>query len=94
MSRLFRNIAPVILALTMSNGERIVTTPGHPFATSNHGGFVLAGNLPLQAELQEFDGHTVTLASETRQSGPTPIYNFEVEELAYLLRRAIASVGA
>ena len=78
--RAFRNLAPVILNLTLANGEMIATTPGHPFATSQRGSFVFAGDLPLKTQLQEFDGHAVGLASETRQNGPTPIFNFEVQD--------------
>ncbi|BCM91925.1 hypothetical protein IAD21_03803 [Abditibacteriota bacterium] len=78
--RTFRNLAPVILSLTLGNGERLTTTPGHPFATSSHGDFVLAGRLPLKAQLQEFDGHTIPLASENSWAQTTPIYNFEVQD--------------
>ncbi len=78
--RTFRNIAPIILSLTLSNGATITTTPGHPFATTQHGDFILAGHLPLKAQLQEFDGHTAILASETFLAHPTPIFNFEVED--------------
>ncbi|BCM91910.1 hypothetical protein IAD21_03788 [Abditibacteriota bacterium] len=78
--RTLRNIAPVVLSLTLGNGERIITTPGHPFATTERGSFVLAGNLPLKAQLQEFDGHTVPLISENSWAQTTPIYNFEVQD--------------
>ena len=37
VSRTFRNLAPIVLALTLGNGEVINTTPGHPFATSSNG---------------------------------------------------------
>ena len=76
----FRRLAPVILSLTLGNGESIGTTPGHPFATSSRGNFVLAGNLPLKSELQEFDGHTTTLAAENTSALATPIFNFEVQD--------------
>ena len=66
--------------MTLGNGETINTTPGHPFATSSHGDFVLAGDLPLKAQLQEFDGHTATLAAENSRAVATPIFNFEVED--------------
>lgn len=78
--RTFRNLAPVILSLTLGSGERLTTTPGHPFATTQHGDFVLAGRLPLQAQLPQFDGHSTTLASESTLAQTTPIFNFEVQD--------------
>ena len=64
----FRRLAPVVLTMTLGNGESIGTTPGHPFATSSQGHFVLAGNLPLQAQLQEFGGQTTTRWQEPERA--------------------------
>ena len=41
---------------------------------------MLAGNLLIKSQLQEFDGHTAMLASENSRAVATPIFNFEVED--------------
>jgi len=77
--RLFRNTAALVLSLSLSNGERVTTTPGHPFATSERGGFTLAGKLPAGATLElSHNGHA-SLTRETEQAGSFPTFNFEVE---------------
>ena len=78
--RTFRNTAAVLLTLTLGNGERITTTPGHPFATNERGGFTLTGKLSIGDTLKLNHNVHSSLRSETAQAGSFATFNFEVED--------------
>jgi hypothetical protein len=92
VTRLFRNVAPEIVTLTIAGEMRLVqTTPGHPFwmrqargdtsgedGDGDAGGWVLAGELRPGDQVQTPDGSWATVLAVSVKAETTPIYNFEV----------------
>jgi len=78
VTRVFRNLAPVVLWLTLSTGEVMGTTPGHEVWTFEDG-WTFAGELQVGEAFMDADGEPVTVLSIELDPTPTLVYNFEVD---------------
>jgi len=78
VTRVFRNVAPTILWLTLSNGSVLGTTPGHQVWTFQDG-WMLAGQLDKGDTLANRCGLPVTILEVTVDPTPTLVYNLMVD---------------
>jgi hypothetical protein len=78
--RTFLSQAPATVALNVG-GERIVSTPNHPFYVEGKG-FIPAGQLKLGASIVTRAGPALKLAGmePVNAATATAVYNFEVED--------------
>jgi hypothetical protein len=74
----FRNLAPVVLWLTLSTGQVVGVTPTHEFWTYECG-WTLAGELHVGETLTGLDGQPMAIVSIVVDGRPAPVYNLEVE---------------
>jgi len=74
----FVHQAPGTLVLHFSNGEKIETTPTHPFYVE-HKGFTPAAELGIGTSIVTRAGPDAVLASTETRDAPATVYNFEVE---------------
>jgi len=74
----FVHQAPGTLVLRFTNGERIETTPTHPFYVE-HKGFTPAAELGIGTSIVTRAGPCAVLASIETRDAPATVYNFEVE---------------
>jgi RHS repeat-associated protein len=79
VTRVFQRVAPVILWLTLGNGEVLGTTPGH-LVWSNESGWVFADELTAGQTFADADGAPQSIIAIARDETPTETYNFEVAE--------------
>jgi len=75
---LFRNLAPVVLWLTLSTGQVIGLTPEHEVWT-HQAGWTIAEPVSPGHTLVGLDGQPVTVASVALDRTPRPVYNLEVD---------------
>jgi RHS repeat-associated protein len=75
----YRNESPVILEVT-AGGERVATTPGHPFWVLDHG-WKDAGELEVGDRLVNLRGESVVVEDIRRRPVPEAVYNFSVAGL-------------
>jgi len=78
VTRVFRNLAPVMLWLSLSNGWEVGTTPGHEVWTCQDG-WTSAGNLETGDLFIGSDGQPVEVLAIRIDPTPTLVYNFEVD---------------
>ncbi len=74
----FVHQADATLVLRFTNGERIETTPTHPFYVESQG-FTPAGELGIGTSIVTRAGPDAVLASTEIRDAPATVYNFEVE---------------
>jgi len=78
VSRVFRDVAPVILWLTFASGEVLGTTPQHEVWTLEHG-WDSAGRLEVGARFLGADGLPEAVTAITVDRTPAAVYNLEIE---------------
>lgn len=78
VTRLYRSLAPVIMWLTLSNGEVLGTTPGHKVWTHDLG-WGYASQLDAGDTFLGEDGLPVSIVAIDRDFTSTPVYNLEVD---------------
>ncbi len=78
VTRVFRNLAPVILWLSLSNGWEVGTTPGHEVWTYQDA-WTHAGNLEAGDMFIGSDGRPVEVLAIRVDPTPTLVYNLEVD---------------
>jgi len=74
----FVHQADATLVLRFTNGEKIETTPTHPFYVE-HKGFTPAAELGIGTSIVTRAGPDAVLASTETRDAPATVYNFEVE---------------
>ncbi len=72
VTRIFRNLAPAILWLTLADGTVLGTTPGHEVWT-HEDGWTFAGQLELGDTFTDHAGRPVALAAIEIDSTPTTV---------------------
>jgi len=78
VTRVFGNLAPVILWLTLSTGNMVGTTPGHEVWTFESG-WTFAAELQTGDTFMDAEGEGVSILNIQLDPTPTPVYNFEVD---------------
>ena len=78
VTRIFRNVTPVVLWLTLATGDVIGTTPGHEVWTHQFG-WGLARDLAPGNTFSDRDGKSVEIVDIFIDHTPTPVYNLEVD---------------
>jgi hypothetical protein len=78
VTRVFRNVAPAILWLSLANGQVIGTTPGHEVWTQQ-GGWTFAAQLHVGDALTDEQGGAVLITAIDLEVRPTVVYNLEVD---------------
>jgi len=74
----FVHQADATLVLRFTNGEKIETTPTHPFYVRSQG-FTPAGELGIGTSIVTRAGPDAVLASTETRNRTATVYNFEVE---------------
>ncbi len=78
VTRVFRNVAPAILWLTLASGEVMGTTPGHEVWT-HQDGWTFADQLEVGDTFLGRDGQPVEIVDLHLDRTATPVFNLEVD---------------
>jgi hypothetical protein len=78
VTRVFRNVAPAILWLSLANGQVVGTTLGHEVWTLQSG-WKLAGQLAVGEDFIDQEGRPVRITGMVLEARPTAVYNLEVD---------------
>jgi hypothetical protein len=78
VTRVFMNLAPVVVWLTLASGDVVGTTPGHEVWTFQDG-WTYAGRLEPGDTLQNESGARVDVLDIFVDDTPTVVYNLEVD---------------
>jgi hypothetical protein len=78
VTRVFRDIAPAIVWLTLISGQTMGVTPDHEVWTAQSG-WTTAGELTAGDTFAALDGQPVAIVDAVVDRRPRPIYNLEVD---------------
>ena len=78
VTRVFRNLVPAVLWLTLANGQVLGTTPGHEVWTCENG-WRHAEELRVGERFIDRDGAPLEIVDATLDQSPTVVYNLEVD---------------